>query len=180
MTLFPDKKDCCACGSCEEACPKSAISMREDGHGFIYPIIDNQKCINCGLCQKVCAYQHIQETNEPKSVYAAVSRNKSQIKKSASGGIFAALATFVLNRGGVVYGSSMERNGNKFIIRHRGITSMEELPLLQGSKYVQSEIGNCYKEIRSHLVNGKIVLFSGVPCQCACLLYTSPSPRDRG
>lgn len=143
--------------------------MREDGHGFIYPIIDNQKCINCGLCQKVCAYQHIQETNEPKSVYAAVSRNKSQIKKSASGGIFAALATFVLNRGGVVYGSSMERNGNKFIIRHRGITSMEELPLLQGSKYVQSEIGNCYKEIRSHLVNGKIVLFSGVPCQCAGL-----------
>lgn len=169
MILFPDKKDCCACGSCRAICPQTAISMREDNLGFIYPEIDSQKCIDCGLCQKVCAYQHIKETNKPQCVYAAVSKNKEQLKKSASGGVFAALATFVLSKGGVVYGSVMEREGNQFVVRYRGITSLDELHLLQGSKYVQSDMGNCYKEIKAYLVEGRMVLFSGVPCQCAGL-----------
>lgn len=169
ITLFSNKNNCCGCGGCKNICPKDAISMHEDSYGFIYPMINSKKCIECGLCHKVCAYQNIEETNNPHSVYAAESKNKIQLKKSSSGGIFAALATLVINKGGIVYGAIMERTEGMFIIKHKGITSMEDLSLLQGSKYVQSNIGDCYKEIHSHLASGQIVLFSGTPCQCAGL-----------
>lgn len=169
MILFPDKKDCCNCNACTQICPKDAISSHIDKNGFVYPRIDHAKCIECGLCQKVCAYQHIKEVNTSFSVYAAVSNNKTQTLKSASGGIFAALATYVLERGGVVYGVSMTRTDGKFIIQHIGITAIDELPRLQGSKYVQSKIGNVYKDIGTNLKAGKTVLFSGTPCQCAGL-----------
>lgn len=169
MILFPDKKDCCNCNACGQACPKNAISSKTDEDGFVYPQIDQTKCIDCGLCQKVCAYQHIYETNTPLSVYAASSLDVEQSSKSASGGIFAALATYILNNNGVVYGASMIREDEQFKIRHIGINSLNELPKLQGSKYVQSEIGNVFKEIQTLLRDGRLVLFSGTPCQCAGL-----------
>ncbi len=169
MILFPNEKDCCNCNGCTQICPKDAIYKVTDKDGFVYPKIDHDKCINCSLCQKVCAYQHIEETNTPLSIYAAVSNNKDQLKKSASGGIFAAVATSFLNQGAIVYGATISRNGNKFDVKHIGITSIEELPLLQGSKYVFSEINNCYDEIHQHLNDGRTVLFSGTPCQCAGL-----------
>jgi coenzyme F420-reducing hydrogenase beta subunit len=41
----------------------------------------------------------------------------------------------------------------------------KELVLLQGSKYVQSDISGIYDEIRQELRSGKKVLFFGTPCQ---------------
>lgn len=169
MILFPDIKDCCNCNGCTQICPQDAIYKNKDEFGFVYPRIDSEKCIDCGLCQKVCAYQHIIETNTPSSVYVAVSNNKPQLKKSASGGIFAAIATKFLNRGAIVYGASIMRDRNKFIVNHIGISTLGELPLLQGSKYLLSEINDCFKEIRTYLNEGRKVLFSGTPCQCAGL-----------
>lgn len=169
MILFNDKSDCCNCGSCQQACPAQAISTITDENGFIYPTIDHDKCIDCGLCQKVCAYQHVEETNIPLNVYVASSNNKRQLKHSSSGGIFAALATYIISNGGIVYGAAMKRIGNKFVVSHKSVANIEDLKELQGSKYVQSDIGNCFKEIRSYLTEGKLVLFSGTPCQCAGL-----------
>ena len=169
MTLFPHITDCCNCNGCTQICPKQAIFTYTDEDGFVYPKIDHDKCIDCGLCQKVCAYQHLEESNIPLQTYAATSNNTLQKLQSASGGIFAAIATDVLTRGGITYGAAMIRKNNQFEIRHIGIESTEDLPLLQGSKYVQSSINECYKEIKSHLDNGREVLFCGVPCQCAGL-----------
>ena len=169
MRLFADKINCCNCGGCEQACPKQAISIKVDNYGFKYPVIDHDKCIDCGICQKVCAFQHIEETNNPINVYVASSNNKRQLRYSASGGIFAALATYIISIGGIVYGACIERVDNKFVVSHKSVSSIEELRALQGSKYVQSDIGNCFKEIRNLLNNGSIVLFSGTPCQCAGL-----------
>ena len=36
------------------ACPKSAISMKEDIEGFLYPQINNEKCVKCYKCLKIC------------------------------------------------------------------------------------------------------------------------------
>ena len=36
---------------------------------------------------------------------------------------------------------------------------------MMGSKYVQSRIGNCYREAEKFLKSGRDVLFTGVPCQ---------------
>ena len=36
--------------------PLSAITMKPDVMGFMYPVVDMDKCVNCGLCEKVCAF----------------------------------------------------------------------------------------------------------------------------
>ena len=80
ITLFKNKKDCCACGACLNICPKQAIKMQEDENGFLYPIINNDKCIKCGLCIKTCALQNSKLTNTPLKTYAAQSNN-TDLKK---------------------------------------------------------------------------------------------------
>lgn len=158
-------KDCSACGACYNICPKNAITMKEDENGFLHPVIDKEKCVNCGLCKKVCNYNiKKEEQNKNIKTYAAISKDKELLKKSASGGIFATIASNVLKADGVVYGCSMEKNA-ELTIKHIRVTKLEELKKIQGSKYVQSEIGNTYKLIKKDLEDNKIVLFSGTPCQ---------------
>lgn len=164
ITLFKNKKDCCACGACLNICPKQAIQMQEDENGFLYPVIDNDKCIKCGLCIKTCALQNSKLPNTPLKTYAAQSNN-TDLKKSASGGIFASLALNILKVGGVIYGAALENVNGKLICRHIAVNNVTELEKLQGSKYIQSNIGNIYQEVKKNLLENKTVLFSGTPCQ---------------
>lgn len=169
VTLFDDKKNCCGCGACANICPKQAISMTEDAQGFIYPNVDESKCVECGLCEKACAYQNQMPQNKPINIYAAVNRNQKQLLHSASGGAFSAIASQVLQDGGVVFGATLDFQNGHAWPHHKDIISLDQLPLLQGSKYVHSEIGTTYKSARSYLKAGKTVLFSGTPCQVAGL-----------
>ncbi len=169
MNLFIDKANCCGCEACANVCAKSAISMKEDEYGYKYPKIDPEKCVNCGLCIKVCAFQNIAEVNKPQSVYVATSRNKQQIQKSASGGIFAAIATYVISKGGIVYGAYLSVKNGVFNVEHIGVEKKEDICKIQGSKYVQSAINQCFSNVRKQLKSGRLVLFSGTPCQCAGL-----------
>ena len=50
MITIKDKKDCCGCTACYNACPKKAIEMQADQEGFLYPVIDQKKCVDCGIC----------------------------------------------------------------------------------------------------------------------------------
>ena len=45
---------CSGCSACANKCPTSAINMRYDDEGFIYPVVDESICVACGLCEKVC------------------------------------------------------------------------------------------------------------------------------
>lgn len=165
IKLFSDKEDCCGCGACMNICPKSAITMRPDEAGFLYPAIDDKLCIECKACQKVCNYQNGHELNEPKKAFAAVNSNKKQLMLSASGGVFSAIATKILKEGGVVFGATLSFDNGYANPHHIGIESINELPKLQGSKYVQSKIGDTYKQAKRYLSAGRTVLFSGTPCQ---------------
>lgn len=169
ITLFEQKSDCCGCGACMNICPKSAIRMVPDSYGFLYPVIDSSACVGCGVCKKICAYQQTEETQLAAQVYAAVNENERQLLGSASGGVFIALAVQVIESGGVVYGCSMEREGNKLIPRHIRVDQIDALKKLQGSKYVQSDSGKCFQEAKDDLRAEKTVLFSGTPCQVAAL-----------
>ncbi|MBU5487425.1 Coenzyme F420 hydrogenase/dehydrogenase, beta subunit C-terminal domain [Clostridium sp. MSJ-8] len=169
IVLFDEKEKCCGCGACLNVCPKNAISMKPDKEGFLYPFIDKGRCIECGLCKKSCNYQEVNYLQEPISAYAAVNKNEEQLFKSASGGVFSAIATQFLKEGGVVYGATLEFNDGYVNPHHIEVTSIDELYKLQGSKYVQSMIDDCYKKAQIHLENGKKVLFSGTPCQIAGL-----------
>ena len=162
--MFKDKKHCCACGACLNICPKLAITMQKDEYGFLYPQIDEEKCIKCGLCIKTCAFQNSNLNNEPRKTYAAQSNN-TDLKQSASGGIFASIAKNVLKDGGIVYGAAMELMDNKLVVRHIAVNNETDLIKLQGSKYIQSNTEKVYQEIKEQLNNDKLILFSGTPCQ---------------
>ena len=150
IILFKDKKYCCACGACLNVCTKQAISMQKDEYGFLYPQIDKEKCIKCGLCIKTCAFQNSSLINEPIETYAAQSNN-TDLKQSASGGIFASIAQNILNNGGIVYGVAMELIGNKLVVKHIAVNRMQELIKLQGSKYIQSTTERIYQDVKSNL-----------------------------
>lgn len=169
IILFDDKKNCCACGACMNICPKNAIKMQEDEYGFLYPQIDENKCVQCGACKKVCAYQNGQVKNTPIKCYAAVNKNKDELLKSASGGIFAAMAMTILKDGGVVFGAALDFEDGHAHPHHVAVREASQLYRLQGSKYVQSAIENTYAEAKEELDLGKKVLFSGTPCQIAGL-----------
>ena len=158
--MITSSKECSACGACQNICPVDAIHMIPDEYGFNYPQIDNEKCVNCNLCSKVCNEYNVLKKNYPLEAYAALT-NITDIKKSASGGVFAALATSVLRNGGVVCGCALVDMMPKHII----ITTEEELEKLQGSKYVQSEIDLIFRDLKRYLENGIEVLFCGTPCQ---------------
>lgn len=36
MITIKDKKDCCGCTACYNACPKKAIAMQADQEGFLW------------------------------------------------------------------------------------------------------------------------------------------------
>ena len=169
IILFKDKKDCCGCGACMNACPNSAIQMREDEHGFIYPVIDDALCVGCEACTKACFYQNSPAFHTPQEVFAASCKNDETVAKSASGGAFAVLAEHVLRSGGMVYGCALLFEDDRLAPRHIRIDRMEDIHLLQGSKYVQSEIGGTYQQAKQDLASGKNVLFTGTPCQIAGL-----------
>ena len=164
IKLFKDKKDCCACGACLNICPKQAITMQKDEYGFLYPQIDESKCIKCGLCIKTCAFQNSELKNVQIKTYAAQSNN-TDLKESASGGIFASIATNVLREGGVVYGAAMEMENDKLTVRHIAVENDTDLIKLQGSKYVQSSTEKIYQDVKKKLNDNRLVLFSGTPCQ---------------
>ena len=165
MDFVVEYKDCCGCGVCHKVCPKNAISMVTDECGYIYAKIDSTLCVDCGKCKGVCpALKNDCEVEFEKRAYAATSLDEST-KKSASGGMFALFAKKVLAEGGVVFGTEMNES---FDVQVIGIESEEDLPKLQGSKYVQSNMLPALKQIKEALKTRK-VLFCSTPCQISAL-----------
>ena len=166
MIQLKDKSACCGCSACATACPKQCISMREDEEGFLYPSIDKSVCIDCGLCEKVCPVIHQSEARRPQKVYAAINPDEAIRLQSSSGGIFSMLARQIIEEGGVVFGAKFNE---RWEVVHDYCDTLEGLAVFRGSKYVQSAMGTCYRQVHSFLQDGRKVLFSGTPCQVAGL-----------
>lgn len=162
-----NKEKCCACGVCSIVCPKKAITIKENDEGFKYPIVDKKKCVECGLCEKICNYKNPHNTNITRKAFAVVNKNDDILLSSSSGGAFSAIATEVLKKKGVVYGSRLYQNS--LIVKHCRITKLEDLKYILGSKYVQSDISEILPMIKDDVLNGQVVLFSGTPCQVDAL-----------
>ena len=171
MEEICDKDVCMGCWACCNICSKNAISMIEDKFGFLHPQINHNLCIDCGACRTVCPNNTLPIFHIEMSTYAAVSKNDDIYKKSTSGGVATTLSTFIIEKGGVVYGAAFD---NAFNLLHSRIDSVKELHKIQGTKYVQSSIGYSYKQIKNDL-KSKTVLFIGTPCQVAGLLNYIPN-----
>ncbi|MCD7716308.1 MAG: Coenzyme F420 hydrogenase/dehydrogenase, beta subunit C-terminal domain [Lachnospiraceae bacterium] len=160
-------KDCCGCGACVQACPRQCIQMNTDEEGFWYPQADKDACISCGRCEAVCPMQikSRKDAPEPKA-YGGWNRDEAAREKSSSGGAFPLFAEYILENGGTVYGAAIDE---KMKVAHRRIASKNELECLQGSKYVESDIGDTYLQAKEDLKASRKVLFTGTPCQIAGL-----------
>lgn len=174
--LVKGRENCSGCGACRAVCPACAITMQVDDFGCLYPHIDPLMCVDCGKCQHICPYQ-APEGEEPFEVYAALGTKALQVRDSASGGVFAALASACVAQGGAVAGAIMEC-GESIDVYHLLSHSSADIPLMQGSKYVQSDASACYDALVAAVKNGEQVFFCGTPCQVAAVKKLTNNPDN--
>lgn len=165
MINITDKSACCGCTACANICPKEAIEMVADTEGFLYPSVDKNSCVECGLCDKVCPIQQKCESN-PKKVDSYVLRTKADdiLMNSTSGGFVTPLAEYVLEHNGILCAAAYDKD---FTVKHIMLESAEKEKLenIRGSKYVQSDLKDCFKRIKNYLEMGVKVCFIGTTCQ---------------
>lgn len=161
------ENECYGCEACSNICPKNAIELKKDKQGFFYPEVLSDKCIDCSACYNICPI--INDVNVDKikeHVYIGNVDNIKYRKMGSSGGIFPFLSNIVLKNHGVVYGAIFDSNSKSIL---HSSTNDVEIKKIYRSKYSQSRILDSYRKVKQDLNLGKVVLYSGTPCQIAGL-----------
>lgn len=161
-----DKELCTGCMACYNACPHGSITINTDKEGFAVPEINHDTCLKCGKCMRACPILNDLKLVGEQTAFKGWTRDEELLKNSSSGGVFSLLSSQVIADGGFVYGAAFDED---LELRHVSAHTEDEMPKLRGSKYVQSYIGETFREIKERLEEGKSVLFCGTPCQVAGL-----------
>lgn len=169
LYFIKDKKNCTGCTACYSACPKNCIEMIRDVRGFLYPEANGDICTNCGMCEKVCPILkngRVENSLIEQEAVAAIIKDMEKWKLSTSGGAFECICEAMSKRRNkvVVYGAVFDG----LYVKHVGAV-YPDIQKMYKSKYVQSDMEGCFREIREKLKNGENVIFSGTPCQNAGL-----------
>ena len=172
------KTQCTGCCACMNICNKNAITMVADDEGFVFPKINAGKCIICGKCYAICPGKDDNVHVESKKGYLIRLKDNILLLNSASGGAFVGIAKYMIEEyDALVVGAAVSED---LSVKHFIVDSIGELVKLQNSKYVQSYIGNVYKRVLDFLDDGRMVLFSGTPCQIAGIYAVVPmNKRER-
>ena len=158
---------CYGCKACLNICPQNAIKMKDNKEGFLYPIINKDTCVNCNKCTKVCpALKNQYKPKRSCTNKGTAVRSDKYAPGSTSGGAFALMANNILSVGGYVAGAVFN---DEWKVEHIISNKVDDLNRMRGSKYVQSDIMRTYDETKELLDKGKLVLFSGTPCQISGL-----------
>ena len=157
-----DDNRCVGCGACTNICPRHAIVMKPDEEGFLHPDFDDARCVSCGLCQKVCPAETPWVNSDKKRAYALKHISKAKREQCTSGGAFVAISDWFLAQNGVVYGVVYNE---QFCAVHVRAEAACDRDRMCGSKYVQSDTGYSFQQVREDLRAGRWVLYSGTSCQ---------------
>jgi len=158
-----DKEQCSGCHACASICPTNCIHMKPDHEGFLYPQINKEKCNACELCTSICPFkQKALDNNKVPQAFAAYCTDEKTRYISSSGGVFGCIAKKVIKDGGIVFGARFNEENE---VIHDCTKTLEGLPPLFGSKYIQSRIDDNMIKAKQLLKQGKQVLFCGTPCQ---------------
>jgi len=165
------KSECTGCGVCKNICPTGALTMKADDEGFLYPCVNTDLCTSCQVCIDHCPVIQKEmapfNMEPPLAVYAGWALDSDSRMSGSSGGMFGELAKYILEQGGYAAGAAYTED---HVVRHRIIHRIDELPILKKSKYLQSDTGTVFSDVRRLIEQGAAVLFTGTPCQCAGLL----------
>lgn len=169
--IICDSKKCIGCGVCENVCKTNACELINDTEGFLVSKINDSKCISCNLCKLKCPALLPLKENTEQVGYAYYTADEELRKKSSSGGFFSDVAKFVINeKKGIVVGAAYTiLNDDTHYVQHIIVDTVNDLDKLRGSKYVQSDIRKVLKQVKQYLELGRVVLFSGTPCQVAAI-----------
>ena len=160
---------CVGCTACYNICPRKCIEMKENTEGFLYPVCNDSICIKCGMCEKVCPIVNLPDFNnkdQKREGYIFQNSDCKVLAESTSGGFFSALAESIISENGVVFGAAYDEN---FYLHHIYIESNDKIGQFRNSKYVQSNPKESFLQCKQFLQNGRMVLYSGTPCQVAGL-----------
>jgi len=160
---------CTGCECCKNICPKHCISMESDQWGYYIPMVDEHLCINCKACVNHCPANHPQDYKRTVNQFflKVYSSEKKQIlSETSSGGTISEIELAFIKSGGAVFATIFNDNWEPIVVK---ISDQETLKKAQGSKYVQSKIGQAFIQIKELIKNGIMVLFVGTPCQVAGL-----------
>ena len=104
-----------------------------------------------------------------KLYYATQHKDIDILNKSGSGGMFYALSKHILDKNGIVYGASFVNDFKDVeIVRCDNIANLD---ILLQSKYMMSSAKESFSLVKEDLEAGKLVLYSGLPCQIHTLRH---------
>jgi len=110
---------------------------------------------------------------EKDKTYLAINKNDAIRTMSSSGGVFYAIAEYILQNNGIVFGAAWNKD---WLVDMCYVDKLADLPKLMGSKYVKADNKHTFEECKHFLDIGKLVLYTGTPCQIMALKYYLKKP----
>ena len=165
--ILADHSLCCGCGACKSVCPVSAITVSRNEEGFFRAKADEGQCIGCGKCVRVCPFNRSPLTAslcESSTLYSYKDGEERVLGTSSSGGFAYRLSSVLMDQGYAIAGCTYDADTKT--AKHILITEKEDLPLLQGSKYLQSSFSDLFDRIAD--CRSGIAVF-GTPCQISAV-----------
>ncbi len=164
MNNISKVKNCTACGACVNICPVEAVSIKD---ALFYDTqVDENKCIECGKCVSVCPQINLPVGNKPLKAAGGWTKNAQDRALSSSGGAFTLVSDYIISKNGAVFGAVFSQDKKSVVFGSYDDCSLDEI---RRSKYVESNTGKTFSEIKNILETGRFVLFCGTPCQAAGL-----------
>lgn len=162
MKTLCESERCAGCMACADVCPHGAVTVRVEQTQCV-PEIDPEKCTDCGLCRRVCQNRSQVPLREPMQWLQGWALDPAVRAKGSSGGVAGAITRAFLEKGGAVCSCTFADGRFCFRLAH----TPAEADAFTGSKYVKSDPGGAYRQMKALLKKGQKVLFIGLPCQAA-------------